>query len=109
MYKRLMVAVVAYNYELSCKAIRMLAENDMDSKIKQVRMGYGQILMEDGTIYKAFPTYNHVRGHCIDQLIIVDDPRWMVYDNQYELLDWIDNRMYMSCVPEEFLVQKYEW
>lgn len=67
------------------------------------------IIMEDDTRYKIFPTYNHVRGHCIDQLIIVDDDRWEVYDVQHELIDWIKYRMFMSCVPEEFQIQEYEW
>ena len=65
--------------------------------------------MKDGTRYFIFPTFNHVRGHCIDQLIIVDDFRWMVYEQQYELIDWIKYRMMHSCVPEEFQIQKYEY
>ena len=102
----LTVAVVSYNFELSCRAIRVLVENDMDSKAKIICKD--EIIMEDGTRYKAFPTYNHVRGYCIDQLIMVDDSRWMVHSQQYELIDWVKYRMFMSCVPEEFQIQEYE-
>ena len=103
----LRIAVVAYNYELSLKAIRELAENDTNSKPKIICRD--KILMDDDTQYITFSTYNNVRGHCIDQLIIVDDFRWEVYSKQYELIDWIKYRMWMSCVPEEFQELKYEW
>jgi hypothetical protein len=104
----LKIAVVAYNYELSMKAIRELAENDMNSKPKVIRRD--KILMEDNTQYVAFPTYNHVRGHCIDQLIVVDDFRWFVYRKQRELIDWIRYRIdCASCVPREFQEIEYEW
>lgn len=101
------IAIVAFNYELSKRALWEIANNDTNSKIKVRTKDY--IIMEDGTKYKIFPTYNHVRGHCIDQLIIVDDDRWEVYNQQHELIDWIKYRMFMSCVPEEFQIQEYEW
>lgn len=102
------VAVVAFNFDLSCKALRVLAENDQDSKIK--RMQKDVILMEDGTKYRSFPTYNHTRGHIVDQVIIVDDCRWKVYNQQSELINWLKYRMdCVSCVPEEFQIQEYEW
>ena len=101
------IAVVGYNFQLACEAIRILAENDNNTKIKRIQTG--TILMEDGTKYQAFPTCNSVRGLCIDQLIIVDDCRWKVYKQQEELIDWIKYRMIYSCVPEEFLIQKFEY
>lgn len=104
----LSIAVVSFNFELSCKAIKEIAENDMDSKIKIVRRD--EILMEDGTRYKAFLTYNHARGCRVDQIILVDDSKWYVYNQQYELIDFLKYRLYCtSCVPEEFQIQKYEW
>lgn len=104
----LSIAVVAYNFELSCRAIRILADNDLNSKPKIIRRD--EIIMEDDVKYKAFPTYNHARGHCIDQIIIVDDNRWEVYQQQYELIDWLKYRLdCTSCVPEEFQILKYEW
>jgi len=66
--------------------------------------------MNDGTRYKSFPTYNHARGHSIDQIIIVDDNRWEVYQQQAELIDWLKYRLECtSCVPEEFQIQEFEY
>jgi len=101
------IAVVGYNYELSCRAIRLIAENDINAEIKIARKN--EILMNDETKYKAFPTYNHVRGHCIYQIIIVDDSRWNVYEHQDELIEWLKYRLdYTSYVPEEFQIQRYK-
>lgn len=102
------IAVVAYDFRLSCKAIKELAMSDKNSKIKIARKD--EIMMEDGTRYKAFPTYNHTRGKWIDQIIIVDDDRWKVYDQQYELIEWLKIRVdCTSYIPEEYQIQEYEW
>ena len=104
----LSIAVVAYNFELSCKAIKILAKNDANSKPKIIYKD--KIIMNDNTRYQAFPTYNHARDCWIDQIILVDDFRWHVYDQQYELIDWLKLRLYCtSNVPEEFQIQRYEW
>ena len=101
------IAVVAFNYKLSLRALRVIAEND-NSEIERIYKD--KIVMKDGNEYHAFPTYNHVRGHIIDQFIVVDDSRWEVYSQQLELIDWIRYRLdCVSCVPEEFQELKYEW
>lgn len=102
----LRIAIVGFNYELSKKAMLKIAEVDY-STIKRKSNKY--IEMDDDTLYCVFPNYNHVRGYQIDQLIVVDDFRWEIYNQQEELIDWIKYRMKHSCVPEEFQVQKYEW
>ena len=104
------IAVVAYNYDLSCKAIRELVESDMGSKPKHIRKN--EILMEDGTRYKAFHNAIDTRGKLIDvdQIILVDDSRWMVYIQQYEIIDYLISQLHLySRVPEEFQILKYEW
>lgn len=104
------IAVVGYNYELSCEAIRLLADNDVNNNINTVICRKDLIEMNDRTRYKAFPTYNHARENIIDQVIIVDDNRWNVYQQQFELINWLKYRMECtSCVPEEFQIQKYEY
>jgi len=97
---------VAYNYKLSKEAMKKIANSDK-SNIKTLRENY--IEMNDATRYYIFSTHNHVRGHIIDQLIIVDDSRWEVYQQQAELIEWIKYRMCYSCVPEEYQIQEYEW
>ncbi len=106
MVRILRIAIVGFNYEQSKRALREIVEADC-SKMK--RKSDRIIEMDDGTLYCIFPTYNHVRGYCIDQLIIVDDERWHVYKEQEELIEWIKYRMTFSCVPKEFQIQEYEW
>lgn len=106
MYISLRIAIVAYNYEQSKLIMKEIAYFD-NSKIKRIQND--RIEMYDGTIYHIFPTYNQVRGYCIDQLIISDDFRWNVYKQQEELIEWIKYRMMHSCVPERFRIQEYEY
>lgn len=88
--------------------MREIVKNDCNSKPKIIKRDY--IIMEDETMYKIFSAYDNVRGHCIDQVIIVDDDRWMIYEKQKELIDWIKYRIdCTSCVPEEFQVLEYKW
>lgn len=103
----LTVAIVGFNYEQSKQALFEIATNDVDASIKYKTQD--EIRMSDGTRYVAFPTHNHVRGWCIDQVIVADDDRWNVFAQQYELLDWLQYRMVHSCVPDEFRIQRYEW
>ena len=103
----LTIGVVAYNYKLSCNAIKELAHNDETSTPRKLSMGYCE--MQDGTIYKCFSTEEKTRGLRIDQIILVDDDRWEVDWQQFELIDSLKHRMYMSYVPDEFQIQRYEW
>ncbi len=104
----LSIAVVGYNYKLSCRAIRQVAENDMDSKIKFARQDL--VLMDDGTRYKAFTNNtDSLRGVLVDQIILVDDYRWGVILQQHGLISYLKERLHRSCVPEEFQIQEYEW
>ena len=103
---RLNIAIVAFDYRCSKEAMKLIAQSD-ESTIKKISNDY--IEMHDGTVYRIFPTFNHVRGHFISQLFIVDDFRWMVFKKQAELIDWIKYRLVYSDVPEEFQIQKYEW
>jgi len=65
--------------------------------------------MEDGTKYIVISNPNSVRGCNIDQMIIVDDYRWEIYNQQWQVIDEIKFRMLKSCVPDEFQIQEYEW
>ena len=101
------IAVVGYNYKLSCRAIHQIAENDMDSKIKYPRQN--EIIMEDGTRYIAFSNLIQTKGFTIDQIILTDDKRWSVLLTQREVIESLKDRLYRSCVPEEIQIQEYEW
>lgn len=100
------MAIVAFDFKRSQDIMKEIAMNDV-SGIK--KMDKTSAEMNDGTLYKIFPTHNHVSGYRIDQLIIADDCRWEVYREQWELIDQIKYRMLHSNVPEGFLVQEYEY
>jgi hypothetical protein len=103
----LVVAVVAFNYPLSCRAIRILSQED-GGKIKKV-ISKTSILMEDGTVYKCFSSFDCIAGHRVDQLIIVDDERWSVMEEQWDVINQLKCAMTKSCVPEDYKIQKYKW
>jgi len=104
---KLHIAVLGYNYKLSCRALYEVAENDIDSKPKIRKKD--TIIMEDGTKYTALPTnIDRVRGYHFDQLIIADDSRWMIFKECGEILNYLGYRLGASYVPEEFKTQKYE-
>ena len=97
------IAVVGYDYKLSCMAIRQIAENDMDSTIKYT--GQNEIIMEDGTRYIVFSNLLQTKGFSIDQIILTDDTRWSVLLKQSEILESLTDRLNRSCVPEALQIQ----
>jgi hypothetical protein len=103
----LTIAIVAFNTNLSCEAMFEIAKNDTESKIKHKENF--EILMENGTLYKVFSPSSSTSGHRIDQIIIVDDCRWEIIEKHSAFLSKLEERMFYSCVPEEYLIQKYEW
>lgn len=100
------VAVVGFNYHLSKIALREIAEAD-STKNKKVTDKY--IEKTDGTIYRVFSNPDRVRGYMIDQLIVVDDFHWDIYNEQRELIKQIRFAMCRSCVPDQLQVQRYEY
>jgi hypothetical protein len=103
----LKIAVVAYNIEQSQIAIKILAENDNSSKPKLLCLN--ETHMEDGTIYQIMSFSKSMRGEKFDQLIIINDFRFNVY-NQFplEIYELKERIKFYSCVPEEFQVQEYQ-
>lgn len=101
------IAIVGYNHDLSRRALWEIVNNDVNSKFA-VR-NKDSVTMEDGTKYRAISREEQVRGYSIDQLIIVDDLRWEIYNKQKDVIEYIKYRLEISCVPEEFQVQQYEW
>lgn len=101
------IAIVGYNQELSCRALWTIVDNDRNSKFAVRKRD--SVAMEDNTKYRAVSKEEQVRGYNVDQIIIVDDYRWKIFDKQWELIDYLKSRLVTSCVPEEFQIQKYEW
>ena len=101
------IAIIGYNYELSCKALWEIVNNDKSSKPKVKQKN--NVIMEDDTKYIAISNIIKTRGNIFDQLIIVDDSRWKIFDKQYEVIDYVKERLFSSYVPEKFQIQQYEY
>ena len=87
-------------------AILEIAQND-ESSISKIRRNQNKVFMNDGTVYEAIYDNRIADGKLIDQLIISDDLRWSVYDQQFQLIQNLKTSLIRSCVPDELLIQEY--
>lgn len=105
------IGVLGYSYDLSIKQLREIVNNDMTSKPKRITRN--NIIMEDGTKFTVIPSstdwINWIKGYKFDQLLLVDDNRWMIFNKHYDLIEYLKGRLSISFVPEEFKILKYEW
>lgn len=100
------VAILCFNNNLSYRVLQEIVKNDVLSK--PIKVMKDQVLMEDGTRYIIIPS-SPFRGIRLDQLIIVDDSRWMILDECEEFINYcIKPCLANSNVPDDFLIQKYE-
>jgi len=109
------IGVLGYDYPLTLKALQEIAENDMDSKPRHIRQT--EVTMEDDTIYFALSgslkaIMEKTRGMKLDQIIIVDDFRWNIYQKRYDEIQFLkvklsENRQ--SLIPYGVRVLQYEW
>ena len=63
-----------------------------------------KLLVEDAEYIFFIRDPDRYAGMLIDQLIICDDSRWMIYDQQCEMIQRGKYMLSRSCVPEEFQV-----
>lgn len=106
----LRLALMGYNWELSKKGLRQLVENNKgqvgqfnESKFRSVAY------LNDDTTITAIGPGQDFRGHKYDQLILFDDDRWhILQDKAAAIQAVIEQTLYMSYVPEEFQIIKYE-
>jgi beta-xylosidase len=89
-----------------------IAENDMDANIIKKAKSYIQsyVNMSDGTRYEAIVLNGTVKGLKYDQIILVDDNRWMIYNKYYDEI----NELKYYCLSPLFdgldaQIIKYEW
>ena len=61
---------------------------------------------KNGTIVRTFETLSQSRrGYKIDQILLVDDKRRMIYQKREDDIRFIQEYcMYITCVPEEFQI-----
>lgn len=105
------IAFLGYTRELSVKGLRQLAENNKE-QIEKFYKSYDNcvLYLKDGTKITAIGYgENWHNGYKFDQLILFDDDRWNIEIHKEEEIRLIKTcTMYVSNVPEEFQILRYE-
>jgi len=110
-YRNLEIAFIGYTRDLSNKGLKMFSEDNVEQVEKFIYRKNGSILyLKDGTRIRAIVSYEHsMRGWQFDQLIVFDDSRWKIFIDRAELIkEIVDMTLYISNVPHEFKILKYE-
>lgn len=109
--RRFDLAFLGYTRELSVKGLRQFAENNKE-QVEKFRFNSCdcELYLKDGTRIKAIGySENWLHGYKFDQLILFDDDRWNIKTHKAEGIRMIKAcTMYMSNVPEEFQILRYE-
>lgn len=105
--KPLKIALLAWNCEQSKYAMRDFIENNKD----QIDTFHeNKVILNDGTEIFIVNYIKDIRGKNFDQVMICDDYRWNIYiEKSYLIREIILEIGWKSCVPEEFLVMRYEF
>ena len=91
--------------------MRQFAKNNEEQIDKFKNSKYDCVLyLKDGTKITAVGyEENWCRSYKFDQLILFDDDRWLIDINKYEKINRIIiGTMYMSTVPDEYQILRYE-
>jgi len=105
------LALLGYTTALSRKGIKQLAENNKE-QVEKLKWNTCdcELYLKDGTRIKAIG-YGEcwLHGYKFDQLILFDDDRWEIDIHRDKTIRMIKAcTMYMSDVPEEFQIIRYE-
>lgn len=105
----LKMGLIGYNTTLTLKGIKDFAKNNKDD-VEVFKPSSSYLRLKDGTeIFGLFENVSGLRGYDLDQLILYDDDRWEIKQHKYKFIAWLlENRMYRSCVPDEFKILEYE-
>jgi hypothetical protein len=103
------VAVVGYDWKLSCDACIKLAHNDTSSLILKIQKHLGWVLMNDGTIYYAISdSIKNLHGQKrFDQLIVVDDARCSAVLKRIDVISWMIDEY--NLLDADWQIQTYIW
>lgn len=105
----LKLGLIGYNREQTFEGMKYLAKNNAENVERFSKTGH-LIKMKDGTKIFALTDEYFIRGHRLDQIILFDDSRWDIVHKQSDfichIIDYCINGY--SCVPDEFVVLKYE-
>lgn len=109
------IAFMGWNIELTEEGFFNFLENNKEIRLtdKPKRHGRLRAVGEDGTRYFTINPIDRdimreIGGHRIDQLILCDDVRKMIYTEHREIIYKIRSRL-TEQIPEEYKILFYEY
>ncbi len=109
------IVFMGWNAELTQKGFFAFLENNQEIRLIGKTRGHRKLhaIGEDGTHYFAiYPIKKEIMreiGGCrIDQLILCDDGRWIIYEKHREIIHEIRDR-FTEQIPEEYKILFYEY
>jgi hypothetical protein len=104
----LRIGVIGYSSDiLRMLVMPCLASFEHDNGLICSRSSY-TMLLNDGTEYCMIYRPEDTRGVHLDQLVIADDHRWLIYEKQGDLIAHAKEILRHSCVPEEYQIIELE-
>ena len=104
-FRPLYIGIIAYNSKCAKQALRIIRDNN-EEYVKNFDIQRGILMFTDGTIFEIISENDY--GSKIDQLIVCDDARWNVLTEKHDLIEIAKLHMMLSCVPDEYRIQRYE-
>ena len=104
-FRPLYIGIIAYNSKCAKQALRIIRDSN-EEQVKNCELRRGILVFADGTVFRIISEND--KGAKIDQLIVCDDYRWNVFLEQHDLIEMAKIRMMLSCVPDEYKLQRYE-
>ncbi len=107
----LRLALLGYNQNTTEQGLRYFINNNIE-QVEGVSWMNREIRLKDGSTIKGLTSVDEMglRGRKFDQLILFDDDRWEIEWHRSEDIRIIKAlTMYVSIIPEEFQVIRYEY
>ncbi len=109
------IAFMGWNTELTREGFFEFLKNNQEIRLidKPKRTGSLRAVGKDGTRYFTITPIKEmimreINGRRIDQLILCDDKRQMIYGKHREIIREIHNRL-TEQIPEEYKILFYEY
>lgn len=107
----LRLALLGYNQKTTELGLKYFIDNNIE-QIQGVNWIGKEIRLKDGSTIKGIMSADELNlyGRRFDQLILFDDERWKIEWHRSEDIRIIKAlTMYVSIIPEEFQIIKYEY
>ena len=107
----LRLALLGYDQNTTEQGLRYFINNNI-KQVEGMTWANKEIRLKDGSTIKGITSVDEMslRGKRFDQLILFDDDRWKIeWDREEDIRIIKAHTMYVSVVPEEFQIIKYEY